>query len=563
MNILLIGNPNVGKSTLFSRLTGINVMVSNYPGTTVEFKQGLMKGPNGIANIIDVPGTYCLKANCKAEKVAIDMLKKGDIIINVVDATNLERNLNLTLQLLEKNIPVIIALNFWNETRHKGIKIDIEKLESRLGVPIVPTVAVTGEGIKKLTAKLQDARKKKLSLDDNKRWAKIGKIIDEVQEINSKRHTFLERLEDLTIKPRTGLPIAVLVLLMMFVFVWMIGEGIIRYIMTPLFGLYMPFLEWLNRILNPGIIHDILIGSTENGIDFVGSLGLLSTGVFVPIGMILPYIFGFYIVVGLLEDSGYISTLAALVDNFMHKIGMHGIAIVPTMLGLGCNVPGVLASRLLETRRQRFIVITLMSITIPCMSQIAMIFGLLGSDLRGIATVFITLIAVWFILGFIMNRGMKGAVLETFMEITPYRMPDLKSFPKKLIMRLKSFISEAIPFVFLGVLIINLLYFSGIIEILGNITSPLIETLMGLPREAIGTLIVGFLRKDVAVGMLVPLGLTLKQMIIASVVLTMYFPCIATFSIIYKELGFIDTLKSTGIMIASTITVGGLLNLFL
>lgn len=151
-----MGNPNVGKSVIFSRLTGVNVIVSNYPGTTVEFKKGTMKLGGQWAEVIDVPGTYTLEPTSKAEEVAVEMLKKGDLIVNVVDATNLERSLYLALQLLEKKIPTIIALNMWDEAKHKGIIIDVKKLEELLGVPVVPTVAITGEGIKQLVSTLSE-----------------------------------------------------------------------------------------------------------------------------------------------------------------------------------------------------------------------------------------------------------------------------------------------------------------------------------------------------------------------------------------------------------------------
>jgi len=157
MKILLMGNPNVGKSAIFSRLTGVNVIVSNYSGTTVEFKKGTMKLGNQWADVIDVPGTYTLEPISKAEEVAVEMLKEGDLVINVVDATHLERSLYLTLQLLERKITMVVALNMWDEARHKGIIIDVEKLEKLLGVPVAPTVAITGEGIKELVSILQEA----------------------------------------------------------------------------------------------------------------------------------------------------------------------------------------------------------------------------------------------------------------------------------------------------------------------------------------------------------------------------------------------------------------------
>ena len=153
--ILLMGNPNVGKSAVFSRLTGLQVISSNYPGTTVGFTQGSMSIGSERAFLIDVPGVYGLEATCKAEEVAIDMLRHADAVINVVDATNLERSLPLTLHLQELGIPLIVALNLWDEAGHRGIEIDVTRLEYELGVPVIPTVGVTGEGIKELIQRLE------------------------------------------------------------------------------------------------------------------------------------------------------------------------------------------------------------------------------------------------------------------------------------------------------------------------------------------------------------------------------------------------------------------------
>jgi len=207
-----MGNPNIGKSAFFSRLTGVNVIISNYPGTTVEFKQGKTKLDKQLVELIDVPGTYNLKPTSKAEDVAVKTLKEGDLVINVVDATNLERNLYLTLQLLEKNIPVIVALNFWDEARHKGIKIDVEKLEKELKVPVVPTVAVTGEGINELVSRIKEAKPHSYKYSDEEIWKKVGEIVKKTQKIKERKHTFLEKLEDLSVKPLTGIPLALLIL---------------------------------------------------------------------------------------------------------------------------------------------------------------------------------------------------------------------------------------------------------------------------------------------------------------------------------------------------------------
>ncbi len=570
--ILLVGNPNVGKSVVFSRLTGVDVIASNYPGTTVEFCKGCVGSGKDKIDVVDVPGTYSLDPTSPAEKVAVEMLNKGikekaSIVINVIDATNLERNLNLTLQLLKRKVPLIIALNLWDEAKHIGISIDVEELQKILGIPIIPTVAITGEGVKSLVSRLSEAKISDYEYENTERWHNIGDIIEKVQVIKHKHHTFAERLSDLTVHPWTGIPIAVIVLFIIFQVIRFIGEGIINYVLDPIFTrLWQPVMEALSGLLGKeGIIHNILIGHLIDGkIDFGQSFGILTTGLYVPFGAVLPYIIAFYLVLSFLEDSGYLPRLAVLLDKTMHIIGLHGMAIVPMFLACGCNVPGIMATRILESKRERFIAATLMSITIPCMAQTAMIFGLLGQyGPKGIFPVFITLFLVWLIGGILMRFIIRGESPEIFTEIPAYRFPYLIGSLKKVWMRIKWFLKEAIPFVLLGVLIVNILYTFRIIQALGYFAAPVMTKFLGLPLDAVGALLIGFLRKDLAVGMLAPLGLSMKQLIISSVVLTMYFPCVATFAVLFKELGILDVLKAGAIMIGSAFIVGSLLNLIL
>ena len=565
---LLMGNPNVGKSAIFSRLTGARIIVSNYPGTTVEFTQGQMKIGRERPLVIDAPGTYTLEPTSKAEEVAARMLKDGDLIINVVNATNLERNLYLTLELLEKNIPVIVALNMWDETKHQGIDIDVEKLEKELGVPVVPTCGLTGEGIKELILRLKEAKSLKIkATSDSDKWERIGEIIEGTQRLTHHHHTFLQRLEELSIKPLSGIPIAVGVIYTAFWAIRFIGEGLIAYIFEPLFDkAWVPLMLGLGSILGEEtFLHNVLIGNLIDGtIDFKMSFGVLTTGLFLPIAMVLPYIISFYLILGILEDFGYLPRLAVLVDNFMHHIGLHGFAIVPMMLGLGCNVPGALAIRLLEGRREKFIAATLMAVSIPCMAQIAMIVGLVGE--RGgqyLGIIFGTLFILLIIKGLIMNKVLKGTSPEILVEIPPYRIPQFLAVIKKLWMRVSGFLKEAVPYVLLGVLFVNILYALKIIDFISKVFSPLLTGLWGLPKEAVSALIIGFLRKDVAVGMLGPLNLTTKQLVIGSTILAIYFPCIATFIMLVKELGIKDMLKAAGIMMFVALTVGALLNIIL
>ncbi|MDO8886607.1 ferrous iron transporter B [Candidatus Oleimmundimicrobium sp.] len=568
MKILLMGNPNVGKSVIFSRLTGVYVTASNYPGTTVEFTKGTLKFKGEKAELIDVPGTYTLEPTCEAERVATEMVKEGDLIINVLDATNLERNLYLTFQILALKKPTIVALNIWDDAKHRGINIDLGKLEKLLGVPVVPTVAVSGEGIKELFNRLEEATvPSRPTYTKEERWVQIGRIIDEVQCVTHRHHTLIEKLEDASVQPLFGALLFLAVLTISFLIIRFIGEGLISYIFNPFFeGIYAPLIMKLSSVLGSGgIFHDILIGKLINGsIDFGQSFGLLTTGLYVPFAMVLPYIFSFYLMLGVLEDVGYLPRLAVLADNVMHKLGLHGAAIIPMILGLGCNVPGALSTRILESKRERFIAATIMAIGIPCMAQTAMIIGLVGSyGGRYLAIVFGTLFIVWFSSGLILNMITKGESPEIFLEIPHYRIPNINALAKKLWMRLSGFLLEAIPLVLIGVLFVNILYMIGFIELISNIGAPVVTHLWGLPESAVSALIVGFLRKDVAVGMLGPLGLTAKQAVIGSTVLAVYFPCIATFVVLIKELGIKDTFKSAVMMITVALLIGSILNLIL
>jgi len=566
--ILLMGNPNVGKSAVFSRLTGIHVIVSNYPGTTVEFTQGTMRVEGQKAILVDVPGTYGLEVTSKAEEIAVKMLEDGDAVINVVDATNLERNLHLTLHLLEKNMPVIIALNIWDDAKHKGITIDVKKMEELLGVPVVPTVAVTGEGIKELVSRIPEAFSPEIAeRTEEQKWTEAGRIIDKVQSLQHRHHTALEIIGDASVKPLTGIPMAILVMFAVFKLIRFVGEGLIGTVFEPIFGrLWQPLMMQLSSILHPGsFLHSIVIGKLIGGeIDFVQSFGLLTTGLFVPIAMVLPYVFSFYIVLSFLEDFGYLPRLAVLLDNLMHRMGLHGWAIIPMLLGLGCNVPGVMATRVLESRRERLIAATIISIGVPCAALQAMIWGLVGKHGGGyVGIIYLSLFIVWVVLGRFLDIVLKGQSPELIMEVPPYRLPSLQTIAKKLWMRMVAFLKEALPLVLLGVLVVNILYFLKVFDFIANLTSPVITNVFGLPKEAVAAIAIGFFRKDVAVGMLGTLDLTAKQLVVAATVLAMFFPCIATFVVLFKELGIADMFKSILVMLISSLIVGGLLNAIL
>lgn len=565
--VLLVGSPNVGKSVIFSRLTGTHVVAANYAGTTVEYTTGRLRLPDGEwAELVDVPGTYSLTPTNRAEEVAVEMLAGGEVIVNVIDATNLERGLNLTLDLLASGKPMLVVLNMWDETTRHGVTIDVERLSAELGVPVVTTCAVSGEGIRALTEKIPAARAGAAGAGQDK-WARIGAIVGRVQRIEHRHPTLAQRLAQATVHPVLGPFIALVVMFLSFAFIAWFGEWLAEEVMERAFEVaWEPVVERISAALGGGgFLHDILIGNLAAGeIEWEESFGLLTTVLFIPLAIVLPFVFCFYLVLSVLEDIGYLPRLGTLVDNLMHRVGLHGFAIVPMMLGLGCNVPGAMAARILETRKEKFIAATLLSICVPCMGQIAMLFGLLGpTGLLGFTVLIASLLFLWTVLGLLMKRFVRGETPELLLEIPPYRLPHAKTLFKKVYIRVRGFVTGALPFVFMGVFFVNILYTAGFIDWLGRFLGPLITALYGLPEGAISALIVGFFQKYVAVGMIAPLELTTRQLLVASVVLTIYFPCVATFVVLLKELGWRDLLASALVMITVSILFGTGLNYLL
>ncbi|MBN2050021.1 MAG: ferrous iron transporter B [Spirochaetales bacterium] len=608
-DILLVGQPNVGKSVLFSRITGIRTIASNYPGTTVSYTAGRTRYEGQDLSVVDAPGSYALEPLDEAGRVTVDLLDHAKRIINVVDATHLERHLPLTFELLAQNEDsLVVALNMCDEARHRGISIDTEKLSQELGIPVIPIVARTGEGVKTLMDTVMALPPREVSdvqepghpghhphlkhlhhghhaghthLRRHQVWERIGDIVGDTQTLRHHHHTLGERMEDLSVHPVVGSLIALIVLVLSFSLTRIIGEFLIGggigilgdpWVEIP-FGtelffekLVKPLLEQLSRLLKPGtFLHSLLIGSLIDGeIDFMQSFGILTSGLFVPLGAVLPYIISFYLVLSLLEDSGYLPRLAVFLDNLMHRLGLHGYAIIPTLLGMGCNVPGIMATRILETRRQRFITATLISTAIPCTALQAMIIGIVGDrGLGALLWVFGTLVATWFLLGLILRFSSREFRPELLVEIPPYRLPSFRALMSKMWMRVSSFLREALPVIMGAVLVVNILYQLEVFQYIARIARPLVTRLWGMPEESIVPLLIGILRKDVAVGMFLPLALTTKQLIIGSVVLSMFFPCLATFVVLFRELGFKDGIKSIGIMLLTVTAVGSILNLLL
>jgi ferrous iron transport protein B len=294
------------------------------------------------------------------------------------------------------------------------------------------------------------------------------------------------------------------------------------------------------------------------------SFGLLTTGLYIPFVVVLPYIFAFYFVLSILEDIGYLPRIAVLLDVALHKLGIHGYTAIPILLGFGCKVPGMLATRILETEREKIIATALILMIAPCMPQTAMIISLVGPHgTKYLLLIFLILFCVSVVNGLILNKILKGETPELFVEIPPYRVPYIPTLIKKLWVRLKGFLLEAVPLIIFGVFIIGILDVLGITNLIVNILGKPIVSILGLPKEMVSVIILGFLRKDVSIALLVPFNLDIKQLIIASVFLVLYLPCIATSLVLIKEMGIKTALKIVALMFIISILVTVLLNYIL
>ena len=626
--IALAGNANVGKSVIFNYLTGLHQHIGNWPGKTVERAEGTLSFKGYTIDIVDLPGIYSLSTYSLEELVSRKYIavERPDLVINVVDASVLERNLFFTLQLVELETPMIVALNQVDIAKRKGIEIDTEKLEQLLGVPVVQTVATKGVGISqllemaiKVIEKGQTTRREvRYGEEVEERIAKITEALQGVQfyyprryvaikllegdeeiareiaklapqalntakelageienlhghacstVITSERYevagsvarqaqklvpplkpTAQERLHNLTTHRIAGYLIMVSSLLLIFFAIFTFGN----YTSDLLSNL-------LNR-LEP-------LSTNLFGTGIVGSLvwGGVAEGLIAGVTVALPYIIPFYIVLYFLEDSGYLSRIAFLMDNAMHKIGLHGKAFIPMMLGYGCNVPACLGCRIMETKRERTLA-AFVTTLVPCAARTVIILGLVGHFLgiQWALALYVFDLVVIFALGRLAFRVMPGEPTALIMEMADYRMPQLKTVLKETWFRLAEFIKIAFPLIIAGSLVIKAADVFGLLNPVANLLSPVTVAWLGLPVITGITLIFGVLRKELSLillaALLAPVGLqalTPIQMVVFTLVAMFYIPCVATISALVRELGGKKALFITLFEIAFAIILGG------
>jgi ferrous iron transport protein B len=559
--IVLVGNPNVGKSLTFSRITGSGAVIANYAGTTVKVMTGKFKYADNEYELLDGPGMYSLEQFSDADEAALRFVRDSDIIINIVDATNLERNLNLTLQLLQIKKPMVVCLNSWDETVHNGITIDVPALEKILDVPVVTVSALRNEGIARLVATLEEARISSLIYNAEDHWKQIGNIVDKVQMLEHRHHTALERFSDFTIHPVGGVVTAVAVLLATLTIVRFLGEGMTNGLFGPFYAdIYAPFIMNLAGHIPAEFIKGILVGYS---IDPLQSFGILTSGVYIALVLVFPYFISFYFVFGFLEDFGYLPRLAVVLDNLFHRLGLHGYSSIPVMLGLGCKVPALLSTRLLISRREKILTTALIMMSAPCLPQTAMIVSMgMHYGITTVLFIFITLLILSFGITVLINKILPGKAVEFFTELPSYRIPSLKLMANKLWIRMVEYFAEVLPMITVGVLIMNILDYLKVIEFITNAIKRPVEMVLGLPPEIAPIMLLGFLRKDVSIALLAPLHLSSHQFIIASIFLVLYTPCVSAFFTMFKELGPKTALKIIGVILVAAVGVTSVLHMF-
>lgn len=558
--ILLIGNPNVGKSVFFTELTGIHAISSNYAGTTVTYMEGELVLDGTNYTLIDVPGIYSMTASSEAEAVAVQFMESGAVaLLCVLDASNLERNLRLGLELQKYGIPIVYALNLMDVAERRGYEIDVKLLEQELGWPVVPTVVVKQQGLKELKTALKsvisredsgEVSSKPLNFDTRVRAREITR---KVRKHNNSSLSRLDRLGSRMMQPFPGIPIAILVMLLSIGVVVGAGKALRAVLLLPLVNqVLVPFFRTLFTSFIPeGMLLNILVG--EYGI-FVISFEWI-------IALILPYVFLFYVVFSFLEDSGYLPRLSVLFDNIMRKLGVQGGSLINIVMGYGCAVPAIIGSRAASSRKERLIISTAVCFAVPCISQTGALISLLGNYsawLLAAMILFSLLIMVTATL--IAGRLIDGTVEPLIIEVPNLLIPEPKAYTRKLLIRMKHFVYDAELPMLLSIVIAALLKETGLLDAAAVYAEPIVSRWLGLPSEAVIALILGIVRREMSVAPLLALNLTPLQAFVGATVGLLYLPCLSVFGVLTKEFSVRVAVTISTLTIISALVLGGLIN---
>jgi ferrous iron transport protein B len=632
--VLLIGNPNVGKSALFGLLTGRYVTVSNYPGTTVEVTYG-----NAVLNkartiVIDTPGVNSLVPMSEDEKVTRDILltDKAGVVVQVADTKNLRRALLITIQLAEMGVPFILDLNMDDEAKSRGIFIDQEKLTEILGIEVVKTVAIRKSGIDKLLKGIQHPRPSAINMryddaveggvrdiavllpasyiagrslalmilagdDSLKGWLhanlqdhvindiekirqnvqakfnnSLGYLInqqrikkaDEVlkqvmtRHVSGKGSAFAFHLGKWSMHPIYGIPIMLVVLYAVYQFVGVFGAGtVVNFLEKTIFGQYVNV--WVAKIvqfiLPVPFLQELIIGD----------YGLVTMAITYAIAIVLPIVGFFFFAFSILEDTGYLPRLAVMVNKVFKIMGLNGKAVLPMILGLGCDTMATLTTRILETKKERLLVTFLLALAVPCSAQLGVVLGMV-SGISGLATAIWvgTMVAVMFLVGYLTAKVLPGEPSDFVLELPPIRVPQLSNILIKTLARVQWYLQEAVPLFVLGTLILFTADKLGALLFIQKIADPIVVGFLGLPSKATDALVIGFLRRDYGAAGLFMLAkgglLDPIQTVVSMVVITLFVPCIANFFVMIKEQGLKAALYMVAFIFPFAFLIGGALN---
>ncbi len=643
INIALAGNANVGKSVIFNQLTGMNQCIGNWPGKTVEKCEGKLTFLNYNFNIVDLPGIYSLSTYSIEEIISREFLigEKVDLIINVIDGTNLERNLFFTVQLIGLNLPMILAVNQIDLVRKRKIKINLDKLEKIFKIPVIPVIAVHGRGVHELLEKTIEMFENKFQIP-NKDFFKFGKEVETgIQKLIDEINNYTDELKDIKY-PSRFLAIKILekddeligkikrfkpeiidiaaeireeleelhgedintiisaeiynriheIINQSVVYgekqtkaTWadkldhLTTHSIFGYVLLfiILFGSYWVVFTvgdfvggWLDEIYEffTPIVFNIFGDNIGTNIFWKGAIA----GLFGGVGGVLVYVIPFFIIIEILQDSGYLPRAAFMMDKFMHQVGVHGKAIIPLILGLGCNVPGCTACRIMETEREKKITAFLTTL-VPCAAVMAVIMGLVAKHLGFVYAIILYGIdfAVIILFGKIATKFSHEPQTELIMEMHEFRKPNTSVILKQTWFRSKEFVYKAMPLIIIIGMLMEIMLMFNLLEPINLVLQPITVLWLGLPVITGIFLIYGILRKELTLVLLEILavdilGIALNefmtpiQMFVFALITMLYIPCAATIIVLRNETGWKFTLKVTFIEVGFALLLGGIVN---
>jgi len=628
IQVTLVGQPNAGKSSLFKRMTGVGVLISNYAGTTVEFEEATVTRGGAEIHVHDLPGTHSLSGNSMDEKVAVKALIEdaGDVVIVVADASNIEGSMVLCFEVMELGIPVILALNKM-DAASKKFDTDVEKMKEILGIPVVPVSAKLAYGVDQLmdeiiayhkidtefkvrydshieeyikdleatgttqfnprgaAVKLLEKQESITALASDKerelaetmskeferthgesinvhiardRYGEAGTIKNTVQKKTVRERSLSDKISEMTMSPATGIPILILVLFTTFA-AFIVISGFLDNLLSGVFASVVgdSFVNFGRSI--GGEFGEVIMRGISNSLEAI----LL---------LVIPFIMLFYVLLGILEDTGYLPRVVVLLDRLMHSFGLHGGAFIPMMVGFGCNVPAIMATRVISSKRERLILSTIIVMAIPCSAQLAVILGATGkyAGLPAAFSIFLVLLGLIFLVGILMNKWMKYEPSALAMEVPALTLPSAGNVLFKTWDRTKDFFLLAFPLLVVGSIILEILLHYDVLDSIVGPFSFLTVTMLGLPAVVIIAFIAGILRKEMALGLLMILAaqqslsltefMTPDQFLVFGVVMAIYIPCIAAMAVLWREFGLKNTVLISITSMTAAVLIGTAFN---